>query len=57
MPMFGKASAQNGAANVSQSDWGDPSAAADFDVEMLAEYLLEDPATFGTNGNLSFDFK
>mmetsp|Transcript_19330 Transcript_19330/g.41603 ORF Transcript_19330/g.41603 Transcript_19330/m.41603 type:complete len:594 (-) Transcript_19330:602-2383(-) len=52
MPVFGKSS---GSAP-SQSEWGeDPG--ADFDVEMLAEYLLEDPATFDASGQLSFDFK
>jgi hypothetical protein len=44
MPMFGRAtSAPN------QSDWGDVD---NFDVEMLAEYLLED----GVPG-MTFDFK
>lgn len=61
MPMFGSASAaaqaNSGSTSMSQSDWGDPSSGVDFDVEMLAEYLLEDPATFSTNGTLAFDFK
>uniref|UniRef100_A0A7S3DSD3 LOV domain-containing protein n=1 Tax=Entomoneis paludosa TaxID=265537 RepID=A0A7S3DSD3_9STRA len=61
MPMFAQASAVATAgaspAPAAQSDWGDPSGGADFDVEMLAEYLLEDAMTFGANGGLTFDFK
>ena len=50
LPFFGMASAAGAAAT--QSDWGD---IENLDVELLAEYLLDDN---GLSGNgVSFDFK
>ena len=46
MPMFGRANQ-----GPNQADWGDVD---NFDVELLAEYLLEDSA--GMPG-MTFDFK
>ena len=46
MPLFGKA----GTSATGQSDWGDGD---NFDVEMLAEYLLDDSAVT----SVTFDFK
>ena len=45
MPLFGRA----GTSAVAQSDWADGD---NFDVEMLAEYLLDDAAM----PNVTFDF-